>query len=272
MLKLDAVESGHAPGVLVVLTTRTATLEMAEFARAKELWLRALRRRWPDLQSAWCIEFTTGYADRSGGERRPHWNYLLKGVGPGDVPEIRRLVNRIWCAHVDAEPAAQHVGLLYDAGGLIGYISNHFQKASQRPPKGFRGHRFGCSRGYFGPGITSHAQRMHARGSRRHSQEFWRAQEQGLQGWAALRRAEAQCAESARRHWVLCNPRGARIGRIGHDARRQVLPSDRREHEQMYGLARGVSYVARPAGVGSVRRRPAGSGRAAAHASDVVRQ
>jgi hypothetical protein len=272
MLKLDAVESGNAPQVLVVLTTRTVTIDVKGFARAKEQLFRALRRRWPHLEYGWCIEFTTGYAATSGGERRPHWNFLLKG-GPqaADVWVIRELVNRIWCGNVDAEPQGQCVKTLYDAGGLIGYITNHFQKASQRPPQGFSGHRFGCSRGYFGPGVTSHAQRMHARGSRQLSREFWQAQRQGLQGWAALRRAEAQCAENARRVWVRCNRWGVRLGEPTLNPRRMVLAIDRRRYDHVYRRQGELSALARLTSVALRQPVRTRGGWAAAHSPLLMR-
>jgi hypothetical protein len=49
-----------------------------------------------------------------------------------------------------------------EAGGLMCYIALHFQKESQAPPAGWRGHRFIKSRGYFGrpmPEVRAEARR-----------------------------------------------------------------------------------------------------------------
>ena len=76
---------------------------------------------------------------------------MLKGVSAVDIPAIKALVDRIWCAHVDAEPAGQYVGSIYAEGGLMRYLAKHFSKSSQRPPQEVpRRQRFNCSRGYFG--------------------------------------------------------------------------------------------------------------------------
>lgn len=115
--------------------------------------MKALRRRWPGVEVANMREFTTGYGPRSSGRRRPHWNLLLKGVPAGALEEVRAVSGRVWCKHVDALPERQHAGLVYDSGGLGRYLALHFQKESQAPPKGWRGHRFTSSRGYFPDGV-----------------------------------------------------------------------------------------------------------------------
>src|SRR5579875_2123725 len=153
-----------------------------------ELLVRALRRRWPDCEYAALVEFTTGYGPRSGGLRRPHWNLLLKGIPAEDVEAVREVVVAVWCARENAEPRAQHVGRISDAGGLMRYIALHFLKESQAPPPGWRGHRFLKSRGYLSR-PTSLA-REQARDALRLKRELWRARGQGLEGSAAERRAQ----------------------------------------------------------------------------------
>ncbi len=147
LLALDALH-GTAPAVWVVLTTRTTCTDPKRFYRSRDQVLKALKRRWPAVEAAWLLELTTGFGPKSGGKRRPHWNALLKGIDPADVDEVRDVVTRIWCAREDAEPQAQHVGTITEAGGLMRYLALHFQKESQAPPKGWRGHRFSHSRGY----------------------------------------------------------------------------------------------------------------------------
>lgn len=142
LLALDALVSGQAPRVWIVLTTPETNPEPKAYARDREKVTRALRRRFPDLEAAWLFEMTTGTSEQSGGERHPHWNGLLKGVGPEDVPTIRAIVEKVWCSRQGANPAAQHVGLVDEVGGLMRYLALHFQKVDQSPPEGWRGHRF----------------------------------------------------------------------------------------------------------------------------------
>lgn len=153
MLSLDALENG-APEVWACLTTRSADPVPSSFYRAREKVRKALRRRWSDCQDSTLVEFTTGYGPRARGRRRPHWNALLKGIPVADLDQAREVVARVWCGQVDAEPERQHVGAVADAGGLMRYLALHFQKESQAPPKGWRGHRFTSSRGYFPEGAA----------------------------------------------------------------------------------------------------------------------
>lgn len=153
MLALDAVENG-APEVWACLTTRSGEPRPSAFYAARKQVRKALRRRWPSCQDSTLVEFTTGYGPRSGGVRRPHWNALLKGVPVAQVDEAQEIVGRVWCGQVDAEPSRQHVAPVSDAGGLMRYLALHFQKESQSPPKGWKGHRFTSSRGYFPQGAA----------------------------------------------------------------------------------------------------------------------
>lgn len=158
MLALDAVEYG-SPEVWACLTTRSHDPRPATFYRARESVRKALRRRWPECQDSTLVEFTTGYGPRSEGRRRPHWNALLKGVPLADVDEAAEVVARVWCGQVDAEPSRQHVAPVSDAGGLMRYLALHFQKESQSPPRGWKGHRFTSSRGYFPEGAAAARER-----------------------------------------------------------------------------------------------------------------
>lgn len=170
MLAIDALEHG-APEVWACLTTRSADPSPASFYGARQKVRKALRRRWPECQDATLVEFTTGYGPRSGGERRPHWNALLKGVPVSAVEEAQEVVARVWCGQVDAEPSLQHVAPVSEAGGLMRYLALHFQKESQTPPLGWRGHRFVASRGYFPDGAA--VAREKARQSLRLGRAVW---------------------------------------------------------------------------------------------------
>jgi hypothetical protein len=178
LLKLDALH-GVAPNIYVCLTTRATTPEPRHFYRSRELILRALRRRWPATEVAWLLEFTTGYGERSGGKRRPHWNGLLKGIPDDDLDQAREVIRGVWCGREDALPAHQMVELIRDAGGLTTYIAAHFQKSSQAPPAGWRGHRFTKSRGYLW--LPTPEARELARRSLRERRELRRAIGRGLE-------------------------------------------------------------------------------------------
>jgi hypothetical protein len=177
LLWLDAL-AGHAPTVWAVLTTRSATREPRPFYKSRQAVHRALTRRWPGTEYAALVEFTTGYGDRSGGKRRPHWNLLLKGIPAEDVGQASDVITRVWCAREDARPQAQYVGTIASAGGLVKYLALHFQKESQAPPAGWRGHRFLHSGGYLAS--TTPEAREEARRSLRHKRALREAEKRGL--------------------------------------------------------------------------------------------
>ncbi len=219
MLALDAME-GDAPEVLLVLGTRTATVEMERFYQGHRKVKKALKRRWPNVRYASLVEFTTGYGEKSGGLRRPHWNWMLKGV-PGDqAQEALAIAARIWCQHVDAEEHAQHGQSIYAAGGLMKYLGLHFQKASQEPPANFTGQRFNCSRDYF-TGCSRATARARARESLRLKREVWKASQRaeaiadatGEEVDAREVELDAQLAHRRNQatRWVLASSDGARL-------------------------------------------------------------
>lgn len=200
LLALDAL-AGIAPRVWAVLTTRTATTQTRRFYKSREAVFRALRRRWPDCEMASIVEFTTGYGDRSGGKRRPHWNLLIKGVPPDELDELHRAIVQTWCAREDAKPAGQFVGQIGEFGGLMRYLALHFQKASQQPPPGWTGHRLLKTRGYL-QGSTAEA-REAAKRSLRFKRELYRAEGRLGPGEAAEAAAERAMALADATGWRL---------------------------------------------------------------------
>jgi hypothetical protein len=179
LLAIDAM-NGNAPAVWMVLTTPTATLDMSVFYESHRQLMRALARRFPDLEWARLLEFTTGYGPRSRGLRRPHWNCLLKGVPVDAIDLVLELVVKVWCPRVGASPDAQFVGEIGEMGGLMRYIALHFQKESQAPPAGFSGHRFTKSKGYLWTDTES--AREEARDALFEKRALWRARKLGLDG------------------------------------------------------------------------------------------
>lgn len=239
MLVLDALQ-GDAPQLVAILGTRTATLDMGAFKQAREKLVAAIRRRWPAAQYAYEVEFTTGYGPRSGGLRRPHWNWFWKGIPREHVDAFREVNRRIWCQHVDALPEHQYVAEIDNAIGLTKYVTEHFMKASQRPPEGFTGQRFCCSRGYFGD-VTVTTARARARESLRSKRELWKAQQAGHSAHDAELVAHQALELAAQTVWVLTNDRGARVGAQAHHRHRMALPSDR--YDADVELARAVRVL-----------------------------
>lgn len=145
MLELDACE--WAPNIYVVLTSREQ-LTRADCRRHLEHLRKSLRRRWPVLEWAVIVEFTTGKGRLSGGLRRLHLNLLVKGVPAEEFDDFGEWLRILWTNRVDAEERYQFVGNVYEGPGLVRYLSLHFLKPGQAPPKGWSAHRFSTSRGY----------------------------------------------------------------------------------------------------------------------------
>lgn len=181
VLGLDAV-LGRAPTVYAVLTTRSTVGEASAYYDARRQVAKALRRRLTEPATASLLEFTTGRAGSSGGARRPHDNVLTKALDPPERIEEawREVIERVWCERVDAAPAAQFVGRVYDAGGVMRYLALHFLKEDQRPPEGWKGSRCRFSRGYLW--TDTPAARQIARESLRRKRDLWRLMEAEYQG------------------------------------------------------------------------------------------
>jgi hypothetical protein len=220
MLVNDVLQGG-APTLVAILGTRTATLDMSAFKRGRQEITRAVRREWPGAEYAYEVEFTTGYGPRACGLRRPHWNWFWKGIPAEHAERFASLVTETWCRYVDAEPEAQYVDRIRNEVGLTKYVTEHFMKASQRPPEGFTGQRFCCSRGYFGD-VTVTIARKRARESLRRGRELWKAIGAGHQAHDAELVVHQALELASRTVWVLTNDRGARVGPICHDPRRML--------------------------------------------------
>ena len=200
LLALDALH-GIAPRVWLCLTTPSTSIDPADFYRARDQLVKAIRRRFPAMEWAALVEFTTGYGSGSGGERRPHWNLMLKGVGPDQLAELAAIVAKVWCPRVGGDRQAQHVGLVEEFGGLMRYIALHFQKAEQAPPEGWRGHRFLKSRGYLWTG-TEEARQL-ARQALQLKREIWKLEQLGMDGATALEVAQARIDAASELAWEL---------------------------------------------------------------------
>jgi hypothetical protein len=140
MLTLDAME--WPPTLWAVLTAREH-LTRAECRRHLDKLLKAVRKRWPEVEWFVQVEF----------QRRGalHLNLLVKGVPREDREAFAAVLVERWCARVDALPAGQWSGDVYDGGGAVRYLSKmlaHGLKREQSPPVGWKGHRTSQTRGY----------------------------------------------------------------------------------------------------------------------------
>lgn len=115
------------------------------------------------------------------------------------LDRVRAIVERHWCRREDALIEHQYVGVIRDMPALMGYIGAHFQKESQAPPKGWRGHRFQTSRGYLW--TSTPLAREAARESLRFKRELWRAQKAGVQGEERVDVAKAAIEKAKKISW-----------------------------------------------------------------------
>jgi hypothetical protein len=179
MLSIDAMY-GPAPVLSAVLTTRSVDTTPASFYESRSQLQAKLRKELPGYQGAWLLEMSSGYAPGSGGHRRAHWNLIGKTDQDAAAAAVitRQLVDDVWCRREDAHPAGQYVAPIESAASWVQYLALHFQKESQTPPKGWRGHRFTATRGYLW--TDTPAARTEARKSLRAKREIWKALQRGL--------------------------------------------------------------------------------------------
>jgi hypothetical protein len=194
LLALDGVH-GTAPKWWVVLTTAATEHRQAAYRS----WWEVAKRR-ASCPTARLLEFTTGYGPRSGGERRPHWNVLLKG----DEQHARRLLDS-WRSVSGSTQG--HVDSIDEVGGLLRYLALHFQKESQRPPDGWKGQRLTVSSGYLWTS-TSKA-REAARRSLVLKRELWKAEQRGVVGEVALDQAQSAVERAEALTWQLVRLAGS---------------------------------------------------------------
>jgi hypothetical protein len=192
---------GWAPSLWAVLTTPSSSTSPADFYGAMRELRRAIRAAFPDFQAATIVEFTTGFGSGSGGQRRPHWNLLVKGILVAQAGELKALIDRHWCPRVGGDPDAQYVGEISQAGGLLRYLVLHFLKESQKPPADWSGHRFTHTRGYLWTDTPT--ARAEAIASLRLKRELHRMNELGLFGQEAEDAAQLALYEASELAWEL---------------------------------------------------------------------
>jgi hypothetical protein len=144
-LVLDARES--TPGVCITLTTHDADLPASVYRDGSAVLWRRLRARFGRVEYFGAIEFTTGRAARSGGRRRMHGHYLVKGLDGCDVLEVEQHVRDSWRRTTGA--IVVEVAALISPGAALGYLGLHHRKPEQAPPAEWRGMTERASRGYW---------------------------------------------------------------------------------------------------------------------------
>jgi hypothetical protein len=152
LILLDGLEDGP-PEVAVTLTTRNPDTPMERFRRDVEKAVKAIRRRHPEASYFARIEYTTGKAQHSGGRRRIHAHMLFKAIPADECAALELVVRRVWKERTGAHRI--EVAQMRSAAGAMHYVTEHFAKAIQRPPRGWTGRttRYsiprGERRGYF---------------------------------------------------------------------------------------------------------------------------
>ena len=144
-LVLDArVES---PSVCITLTTADPDLPPSIYRDGSARLFARLRRLYGRVDYFGAIEFTTGKARRSGGRRRLHGHYLVKGLDQEHVLDVERITRETWSTTTGA--FVIEVAALVSPGAALGYLGLHHRKPSQAPPAEWRGMTERHSRGYF---------------------------------------------------------------------------------------------------------------------------
>ena len=147
MLYLDA--QVEPPTHALVLTTRDPDTTAEQVRRGAGNVFRALRRETGvEVEYFGRVEFTTGQAQHSGGHRRIHLHYVVKGLAGRRLQGLREAVTAAWTAQ---NPGAWRLQLeeLRTAAGAIHYLGLHHAKPEQHPPAWWSGRSERVSRGYW---------------------------------------------------------------------------------------------------------------------------
>jgi hypothetical protein len=147
---LGALALTHTPDGVLVLTTQNPrdAYDPGKFTKSMEQVVRALRKRWPELEYLGFIEFTTGLASTSGGRRRIHTHVFLRGCS--DLIEAQAIASRVWCSRMaGASRKRQTVEEIRTPEAMFKYLASHHLKVEQAPPSDWWGKRVRPSRGWW---------------------------------------------------------------------------------------------------------------------------
>jgi len=148
MLGLDA-QLGDAP-TLALMTTTNRWVSAGELRQTTAQFVARVRKEVaPGFQYAWLREWTTGLKARDG-RRRTHYHWPCKGVDRDASGALSAIASEVWGRRAGGYVAG--VKPVWDATGLGRYVAGlvgHHLKAAQGPPDGWKGRRYGTSRGYY---------------------------------------------------------------------------------------------------------------------------
>lgn len=147
VLMLDAAIA--PPTHVMTLTTHDAERGVESFKRGMKMVFnrRDGLRRWWDVEYFAKVEFTTGRAAKSGGERRMHCHCCLKGLEDAELLNVERITRERWEAATGA--FVVEVAEMRVPAAALHYLGLHHAKASQIPPASWRGMAERASRGYW---------------------------------------------------------------------------------------------------------------------------
>jgi hypothetical protein len=147
---IDALH--EMPTVCITLTTHDPATTPETYRNGSARLFARLRRLYGRVEYFGAIEFTTGKAAKSGGHRRMHGHYLVKGLPADRVLEIERTTRETWERVTGAYRI--EVAALISPGAALGYVGLHHRKASQAPPAPWRGMTERASLGYWSTPIA----------------------------------------------------------------------------------------------------------------------
>jgi len=201
---LGAQSLTHAPDGVMTLTTQDPSAAYVPdlFTKAVEQVIRAIRRRFPELEYLGFIEFTTGVGPKSGGMRRIHAHIFFRGASA--IALVEDVARSVWCERMPGtRPERQTVEPIRTPEAMFRYLAAHHLKPSQAPPADWWGKRVRPSRGWWVRPVAE--LRLEAREAVAFERRVWRARnELGVSADPALIAAYVQDLEaSAKGEWVL---------------------------------------------------------------------
>jgi hypothetical protein len=153
MVGLAAARAKHPPTYAILSTTRDEVDQATLRNGWKDVARRVRREVCPDVDYAWFREWTTGRHDRQG-VRRTHYHSIWTRLDSVQAVAVVEVSREVWARLAGASSKQAHgYEQIWDAGGLARYVARlagHHLKTGQSPPAGWRGRRFGTSRGFYG--------------------------------------------------------------------------------------------------------------------------
>lgn len=152
MVGLAASRSPHPPTYAVLSTTRDEVDQATLRNGWKDVARRVRREVCPRVDYAWFREWTTGRHDLRG-VRRTHYHSIWTRLNGAQAAAVADVSREVWARLAGAWSKQAHgYERIWDAGGLARYVAGlagHHLKTGQAPPTGWKGRRYGTSRGFY---------------------------------------------------------------------------------------------------------------------------